>query len=775
MEGLSYIFSKICKRITLFLLLLLPYLCFANGNKSILIVNSYHKSLSWTDSLNIGIERAFVDSDLVYEFFYENLDSKRTTTLEYRNEFTSYLKAKYKPLFIDIVIVTDNDALELVEGMHDTFLPNTPIVFCGINNKYSFKPNFTGIIEEVDISKNFELIAQLHPNAKRVHCILDHTTTGTAISNIVLDFAKKNPFPFDIHIPTSLTLDSLKEYSKNLSEGDVMLFLLFNRDIENQYLSYEEALEKIRLLTNIPIYGTWSFYLNHGIVGGNIISGFEHGRLAGKMAYDLMQGRTIETMPPKVGPTKYAFNYHEMLAHDISLNKIPKGSVVINGPFQFFKENRVLLLYFSGIIVVLVVVIILLQIINRQRKRLLTIQNHHYRELKEKNELLNSSYQKAEEANRLKSAFLANMSHEIRTPMNGIVGFSKLLKQRPDLPQEKVSQYVDVISGNSQVLLNLINDIIDISKIEANQLQINYTTINLHKLLTEIYILFESERVRFKKNELLLKLVTPPNSLSTNVLCDIDRLRQILTNLLNNAIKFTDKGSIEFGYEIKDQWIEFFVHDSGIGIEPEQINIIFERFRQADDSTTRRFGGSGLGLAICKGILDKIGGAIGVESQLGLGSTFWFKVPLVEVGKHEKPLIQREIKTEYFPIWQSKRILIVEDNDISCQLFKEFLSPTKANLVFAQTGEEALALCKMDVNFDLVLMDLQLPKMDGYAATKEIKRIRPLLPIIAQTANAMSDDREKALETGCDEYISKPIQLNELFELMGRFLPDDKH
>jgi signal transduction histidine kinase/CheY-like chemotaxis protein len=775
MEGLSHIFCKTSKRISLFLLLLLPYLSYGSGHKNILIINSYHKFLSWTDSLNIGIEMAFVDGDLVYEFFYENLDSKRTTTLEYRNEFISYLKAKYKPLFIDIVIVTDNDALELVESIYETFLPNTPVVFCGINNKYSFKPNFSGIIEEVDIPKNFELIAQLHPNAKRVHCILDHTTTGAAITNIVLDFAKKNPYPFDIHIPTSLTLDSLKNYSNSLSEGDIMLFLLFNRDIENHYLSYEEALKEIRTLTKIPIYGTWSFYLDHGIVGGNIISGIEHGQLAGRMAYDLIQGRNVEIMPPKVGPTKYAFNYREMLEQKITLNKIPKGSVVINGPFQFFKKNRVLLLYFSGIIIVLVLIIILLHIISRQRRRLLIIQDQHYRELMEKNQQLNSSYQRAEEANRLKSAFLANMSHEIRTPMNGIIGFSKLLKQRPDLPQEKVSQYVDVISGNSHMLLNLINDIIDISKIEANQLQINYTSVSLHKLLIEVYIHFESERVRFKKNELLLKLITPPNSLSNFVLCDIDRLRQIVMNLLNNALKFTDKGSIEFGYELKDRWIEFFVKDTGIGIEPEQINIIFERFRQADDSSTRRFGGSGLGLAICKGILDKMGGSIGVESQLGVGSTFWFKIPLIEVGQHEIPLNQSKIHTGHFPVWQTKRILIVEDNDISCQLFKEFFSPTKANLIFAQTGEEALALCKADGNLDMVLMDLQLPKMDGYTATKEIKRIRPLLPIIAQTANAMSDDREKALSAGCDEYISKPIQLNELYEVIGRFLPDDEH
>lgn len=765
-------FNKIIKLVFVLLILLLS-ISMARGNagkyRKILIINSYHKFLSWTDSLNHGIEQALNSGNIDYELYIENLDAKRNNISNFKDSFTGYLAQKYQYVGIEIIMVTDNDALELIESVHQSLFPNIPVVFCGINNRYSFPPNFTGVIEEVEIPQNFELIGRLHPGTKKVHCIIDQTTTGLAIGQKLKKYKDDNPYPFEIEILSNYTIDSLSHTAESFEDSSVVLFLLFNRDKNGLYFSYEEALKQIRNRTNVPIYGTWSFYLEHGIVGGKIISGFEHGRLAGQIALQILNGENVYDMSPTPGPTKYAFNYHEMKNHLVSLSQIPDGSIILFGPYEFFKENRVILIYFAVIVFILILLIVSLQIINRQRNKLLRIQRTHNIDLESKNIQLAEAIHLAQEANMLKSAFLANMSHEIRTPMNGIVGFSKLIKQRPDISYEKLVQYVDIICSNSQVLLSLINDIIDISKIEANQLSINSESVDIAEMLRNMEQFAQMEASRQKKEHLKLILNKPPFIDKLIVKSDPDRLQQVFINLLNNAIKFTDEGSIEFGYAIDNEWLSFFVKDTGIGIAPEKTQAVFDRFHQVDNSMSRRYGGSGLGLAICKGILEKMGGSIGVESQLNAGSSFWFKIPFKPVIE---PVLQGEqMEQNNLPNWKGKNILIVEDNDSSALLLNEFLSVTKASTSIVTSGEEAINVCRTNSHIDLVLLDLQLPGLDGYQAAGIIKKYQPTLPIIAQTANAMSDDREKALLAGCDDYIAKPIQLSTLFEVMAKYLP----
>ena len=366
--------------------------------------------------------------------------------------------------------------------------------------------------------------------------------------------------------------------------------------------------------------------------------------------------------------------------------------------------------------------------------------------------------EQAIQADKLKSEFLANMSHEIRTPMNGILGFSQLLSKK-DYPDKNTNKFLKIINNSSKQLLNLINDIIDISKIEAKQLKISNVKTNINNLCDNIFSTFSTEQNTSEKE---IKIVyNKNNDFNGQIITDENRLNQVLVNLIGNAIKFTDKGIIEFGYLLQEEGknIEFYVKDTGIGISTENQKLIFDRFKQADSTSTRKYGGTGLGLAISKQLIKLMGGKIWLKTEIGVGSEFRFTIPfnpVLTAKKEEKPISDQNNDLS------DKTILIVEDDYASSLLIETFLFDRGASLLKASNATIAFELLKNEPNIGLVLMDIQLPDMSGYEASKKIKNKYPKIPIIAQTANAMEGDRKKALDAGCDEYIAKPINCDEL-------------
>ncbi|MBN1987457.1 MAG: PAS domain S-box protein, partial [Prolixibacteraceae bacterium] len=372
--------------------------------------------------------------------------------------------------------------------------------------------------------------------------------------------------------------------------------------------------------------------------------------------------------------------------------------------------------------------------------------------------------EKAEESDRLKSAFLANMSHEIRTPMNGIMGFTELLNE-PKLTGKEKKEYIKIIQKSGQRMLSTINDLIEISKIESGALELKLTQVKINEQIEFLYKFFKPET---ESKGLTFKLYKALPDEQAIVETDQEKLYGVLTNLIRNAIKYTHSGGIETGYRLVHNSIEFFVKDSGIGIEENRQQVIFDRFVQADTSITKPYEGAGLGLSIAKAYIEALGGKIWLQSEIGKGTQFFFTIPFAQKmnSKSHKESIENKINGT--AVLKNLTILVAEDDAAGQMYLSELLKGKCKKLIFAENGKEAVQLFTENPEIDLVLMDIKMPEMDGYEATAKIKELNPDVVVIAQSAYALDADKRKALDAGCDDYITKPVKAALLIEKISK-------
>ena len=388
----------------------------------------------------------------------------------------------------------------------------------------------------------------------------------------------------------------------------------------------------------------------------------------------------------------------------------------------------------------------------------------------QKIELIKSKI-KAEESDRLKSSFLANLSHEIRTPMNAINGFTELLLNTNISESEKL-EYLKVIEKSGKNLVGIIDDLIEMSKIESNQLTPNLTVVNLDSCIKELY---ETVKITIKNKNIDFRLIKPKTPTKFNIVTDDIKLKQVIINLLTNALKFTERGSVTFGFEIdeENELINFTVKDTGLGIDEDNHKNIFDRFKRVDSDISIKVGGLGLGLAITKAYIDLLGGTISLESKVGEGSTFYFSIPL-QYSKVEhitvKPINNIEIQKS-----DGETILIAEDDNINFLLFQKMMQNKNYKIIRAMNGQQAVDICLNNPNIDLVLMDIKMPIMTGFEAMEQIRPMRPNLPIIAQTAYSSSEDKIKIEEAGFNGYLTKPLNRENLFEMINKYLDKKNH
>jgi signal transduction histidine kinase/CheY-like chemotaxis protein len=396
------------------------------------------------------------------------------------------------------------------------------------------------------------------------------------------------------------------------------------------------------------------------------------------------------------------------------------------------------------------------------------------------NELLEAK-EKAEESDRLKTAFLENISHEIRTPMNAIMGFSSLLGFT-NIKKEDQLMYVERINKNCQMLLHLIDGIIDMSKIQAGQMVIIKSIFSVNRLFNDLRDELLSVKEDMGNKDVKINLILPKHNVDFQLYSDSIKLKQIINNLLNNALKYTEKGTIKFGYvplydsnyDKEPSQLQFFVEDTGIGISAEKSDYIFNWFNKIEDDNSKIYRGAGLGLYLSKELVDLLGGHIWFNSKVDEGSTFYFTLPYlnttdVRSDKQEKVEAKRILAVEEYD-WRNQTILIVEDEQNNIIYLSEIIRKTGAKVLTANNGKKALERIKDNPKVSLILMDLMMPEMNGYEATREIRKMKLRLPIIAQTAYTNAREQEKSLAAGCDGYISKPYNPPELLKLIDKFV-----
>ncbi|WP_372751077.1 response regulator [Labilibaculum sp.] len=397
--------------------------------------------------------------------------------------------------------------------------------------------------------------------------------------------------------------------------------------------------------------------------------------------------------------------------------------------------------------------------------------------IKETKNQLEKAKKVAGESELLKSAFLSNISHEIRTPINAIVGFSNLLSDS-DISITERKNFINNISNNSQKLLKLINNLIDLSKMETNQLSIQKDTFVINPIITDI---FKIHKANANKADLDFRLTLPDNSDTFKIYSDKNKIIQILNNLIDNAIKFTSKGTIEIGYFIENQTTAiFYIKDTGVGISPEKEDSVFDLFIQGESSSTRKFEGSGIGLTLCKKIVELLDGEIWFDTKENIGSNFYFKVH--NTGQSNLKLLRDTSNRNEYKIridgsgiesidYCGRTILIAEDVKSNFNYLNAIIELTHANVIWARNGKDAIDICKKnDPKIDLVLMDMKMPVVGGLDAIIQIKSYNKTLPVIVQTAFTLNNEKEECFNVGADEFITKPIDPHKLIEILQKFL-----
>jgi signal transduction histidine kinase len=417
-------------------------------------------------------------------------------------------------------------------------------------------------------------------------------------------------------------------------------------------------------------------------------------------------------------------------------------------------------------------------------KQAIELEKHRHsleKTVKFRNSELIMAKEKAEESDRLKTAFLENISHEIRTPMNAIIGFSSLLESGELTPGEQ-EKYILRINKNCNVLLHLIDGILDVAKIQTGQLSIAKKTFSVNKFLNQVFQEYMEEHKESRLHNISIELDLPPDREEFRLYSDPLRIRQVLQNMLSNAIKFTENGKIRCGYiplydssyKKEPSALQFYIEDTGIGISADKAEFIFRWFNKIEDDNSKIYRGAGLGLYLSKEIVTLLGGKIWFNSKVKEGSTFYFTLPFLNTDeirstdKDEQGRKRKESSDRYN--WKNKTILIVEDEINNSLYLSEIIRKTEAKVIEASNGLEAIKIIDSGEEISLVLMDIMMPLMDGYEATRKIKTIRPQLPVIAQTAYSKARENEKCLEAGCEGYINKPYDPQQLLRLLNNFL-----
>ncbi len=602
----------------LLLILLFPFQSFSQKlkevkRKRICLIHSYNSNFPTYHHTYKAINE-FIDTTH-YQIDVEFMNSKEFVGATYIKQFHSFLSYKLsKRKAYDLFLVADDYALQYVLKYEKELFENKPIVFWGVNNielarNQNSNPFCTGIVEDVSVKETLNLAKILNPKLEEIFVISDNTVTGKNDLNRILNLedlkAKVNAETLNL---SNLTFTEFEENLRQIEGEKALLLLSLYRDKEFKYKPFYDGLKLLKSNTNLPIYHLWKHGLGEGIVGGNLIHHYRQTQEALKMAYRVLNGESIESIPVlEDSPNQCCIDYDELSRLHMVPSTFPENWIVMNKPnSSVILSKKYLYVYLA--VSLLVIGLLFFFIYYGKRENLL------------KKELIQAK-EDANKVDELKNAFLNNISHEIRTPMNGILGFAEFLTL-PDVTDEDRIKYFEIITENSHQLLHVVNEIVDIAKVQSGHSEIKMETVDIVGLLSEIQMEYQVKAM--DKN---LKLLFIDCQIIKTVYADKQYLFKIFRKLMDNAIKFTHDGCIEIGYYRRADFIEFYVKDTGIGISKKLFKIIFDNFRQVQESDIRQYGGLGLGLSITKAFVKSMGGKVWVESKENEGSCFYFTLP----------------------------------------------------------------------------------------------------------------------------------------------------
>jgi signal transduction histidine kinase/CheY-like chemotaxis protein len=739
---------------------------------------------TWADSVGSGVLSVFSKrNDL--SVFVEFLDAKRFANPTFSENYRLFRK-KYRNIHFDVALICDNDALDFMMLYGDTLFPGVPVVFCGINDPgdYNFEnKEYYGILDGIDLRDEIDMIAKVSPDIRKLYFISDSATTTSLINlRYIQKLEPAYAVKFEFSYLCKYSPDSLIQTVRKFEKGSAIALINYSQDLDGNPVNPEAIYLEVTKNASVPVFMESETLLGKGIVGGIFIKGRTHGHDAAQMALKFVDNKDYHPSQRIVRPVnQYYFDFNILKKFGIPKKNLPEGSIVINKPgIIFLKYLRFILPFLVIIGFLLVIVLILLFNIRKRKKAEAVLAEAHHQvkemntELEEINEHLSFTNEelrraklKSEESDRLKSAFLANMSHEIRTPLNAIIGFSSLLGD-VNLRLSDRETYFRIINSNSNQLLHIIEDILDLSRIEAGQMKIFIEVFPVNEVLKDLSDSFSKAKTN---PDVSISLVNGHSNIMLRT--DSSRFKQIISNLISNALKFTKKGHIQIGYEIlSEKEITFFVKDTGIGIDEANLDRIFNRFWKSESENENFQSGAGLGLSICKSLSEALGGKIWAESRLHEGSTFYLSLPDYHIMTPEIKAADDNIGNHVSYNWSNLTIAIAEDEISNQYLLARILANFNANTVCFRNGKELVEFISdnTDRQISLILMDLKMPVMDGFTAFRLIRELNHDIPIVAQTAYAMVEDIDKIRSAGFCDYIVKPIRQEILVEKIRKVL-----
>lgn len=610
-----------------------------------------------------------------------------------------------------------------------------------------------GVLTHYDVEANIELIKKVYPETNRIAFVTDNSYAGAALATLMREVVVEK-YP-ELNLASlrglSFSVSQIRVRMRSLPENSVVLLGTWRVDKSGRYFLESSIRDIFPEGFNLPVFTMTGVGLGDWAVGGCIPQEDVDVSHILEDIHKYNSGETVGSEFVRTG-TRTVFSREKMEEYGLRKRNLPEGAEIITKVDPEVERYQKLMwtaICVSLVFVALLVLILYLYYRNRRINRT----------LQERNGELLVAKEQADQSNKLKSAFLANMSHEIRTPLNAIVGFSELLKEAEDVDEK--GEYWNIIRTNNDLLLRLIGDILDLSKIESGMMELKAERFDMALLFADIQAAMEQ---RILNPE--VKLVVDSHYAHCLVTLDKNRVSQVVTNFVTNAIKFTRKGYIRMEYEIENEGVKVTVEDTGIGIEQDKLGRVFERFEKLNDFAQ----GTGLGMSICKAILEAQGGEIGAESEVGKGTTFWAWFPCKDVearmadeeGNHDT---QESEKAEAGKDALKLRVLVAEDNDNHYLLVERMLKKSASHIVRAVNGIEAVELASHET-FDLILMDIGMPEMDGLEATARIREQDKEIQIVGISAEAFESDRKRAFEAGCSNFLSKPVKKEELLKLI---------